>query len=382
MKNITKILSVIMTLLMVISVVACSNGSVDPSESKTEKITDTPSESKGGDDVIRIAYTSGPRGDNGYNDENYQGVLEAKELYDFEYVDAEVDNTDAVATEALLRGYAEDGIYDLIIQVGNGIEAPVMAVAKDYPEQRFAVVDSFIEGFDNIMCLGALDGEQGFLSGVLSGILTMGGYQDIVPMTNEKGLISYAIGTDSPVQRADAAGYMAGVRYVNPECDIDYTVVGSFRDPVTAKEISTNNIKNGADIATGNCGGGALGILEACKESGAYFIATSPSGVDYDYSVATAVKYTNMGVRMAIAAAVEDTFEPGIHRFGIAEGYCEISLDDIKVEYPPEILEAVDAARQAVIDGSVVMPGDISELDDWASKYYMDVTEFGVKTTP
>ncbi len=339
--------------------------------------TDAPAEAK----TIKIAYTSGIKGDNGYNDEAFQGILEASDMYDFEYVSAEVDNTDAVATESMLRGYAEDGIYDAIISVGTGIDTPVRAVATDYPDQKFIIIDSYVDDLPNVMSIGAIDGDQAFLSGVLSGILTYGGYQDIAAFTNDKAVISYCIGMDSPVQRAGAVGYMAGVKYVNPDCVINYTVIGSFSDPVTAKEVTSNNINLGADICTGNCGAGALGILEACKESGAYFISTSPSTTDADYSICTSVKRVNVGVQLAVAAVVENTFEAGTHRHGLDTGYCEISFDTIKIQYPDEILAALDAARQAVKSGALVLPTDIPELDAWTAANHMDLAQFGVKVS-
>ncbi|HML69441.1 MAG TPA: BMP family ABC transporter substrate-binding protein [Clostridia bacterium] len=382
-----KALVTLVALMMALSFVACAAApATQEAAAATDAATTAPDASAATEapaeaKPIKIAYTSGIKGDNGYNDEAWQGLLEAAEKYDFEYVSAECDNTDAVATESLIRGYAEDGIYDAIISVGTGISSPISAVAADYPEQKFIIIDSYVDDVPNVMSIGAIDAHQAFLSGVLSGILTLGGYQDIAPMTNDKGLISYCIGMDSPTQRAGAVGYMAGVKYVNPDCVINYTVIGSFSDPVTAKEVTSNNISLGADICTGNCGAGALGILEACKESGAYFISTSPSTTDPDYSICTSLKRVNVGVQLAVAATVENTFESGTHRYGLDTGYCEIGLDNIKIQYPAEILAALDAARQAVKDGTLVLPSDIPELDTWAASNHLDLAQFNVKVS-
>jgi len=381
-----KVLVTLVALVMAFSFVACAAAPAtqEPAAATdaaaaapAAAATEAPTEVK----PVKIAYTSGIKGDNGYNDEAWQGLLEAADMYDFEYVSAEVDNTDAVATESLIRGYAEDGIYDAIISVGTGIDSPVKAVAADYPDQKFIIIDSYVDDAPNVMSIGAIDAQQAFLSGVLSGILTLGGYQDIAPMTNDKGLISYCIGMDSPTQRAGAVGYMAGVKYVNPDCVINYTVIGSFKDPVTAKEVTSNNISLGADICTGNCGAGALGILEACKESGAYFISTSPSTTDVDYSICTSLKRVNVGVQLAVGAIVDNTFESGTHRYGLDTGYCEIGLENIKIQYPAEILAALDAARQAVKAGTLVLPSDIPELDAWAASNHMDLAQFNVKVS-
>lgn len=364
-----KIVTIVLALMLIIGMVAC-----------TPKAADNPAPNGGTDDkrTVKVAYTSGRKGDNGYNDEAWQGLMEAAEMYDFEYVSAETDNTDAVATEALLRGYAEDGVYDAIISVGTGIGTPVLAVAADYPDQKFILIDSYVDA-PNVMCIGAISAEQAFLSGVLSGIMTAGGYQDLAKMTNDTPLISYCIGMDNPDQREGASGYMAGVKYVNPNVEIRYTVIGSFSDPVTAKEVTSNNIALGADICTGNCGAGALGILEACKENGAYFISTSPSTTDYDYSLCTSLKLTNVGVRLAVQAAVEGKFEAGTHRNGISTGYCEIGLDGIALQYPQEILDVLETIRQSIKDGLLVTPKDLTELDAWVAANQFDVTQYGVK---
>ncbi len=364
-----KLVMIVLALMLTLGVFACSAPAANNTPASNEPE---------GKKTVKIAYTSGKKGDNGYNDEAWQGLMEAKEMYDFEYVSAEVDNTDPVATEALIRGYAEDGVYDAIISVGTGIDTPTMAVAKDYPDQKFILIDSYCDA-PNIMCIGAISAEQAFLSGVLSGIITAGGYTDVAKMSNDTPLISYCIGMDNPDQRAGASGYMAGVKYVNPDVEIRYTVIGGFADPVTAKEVTSNNIALGADICTGNCGAGALGILEACKENGAYFISTSPSTTDYDFSLCTSLKLTNVGVRLAVQAAVENKFEAGTHRNGIASGYCEIGLDGIALQYPQEILDCLEAVRQSIKDGKLVTPDDLTQIDSWVAANHLDATQFGVK---
>ena len=78
---------------------------------------------------------------------------------------------------------------------------------------------------------------------------------------------------------------------------------------------------------------------------------------------------------------MDNTFESGTHRYGLDTGYCEIGLENIKIQYPAEILAALDAARQAVKDGTLVLPADIPELDAWAASNHMDLAQFNVKVS-
>ena len=272
-KKLFALVAMLLTLCMALTACGGNNtGSGNSTTNNGSNAGDTTDE--GGDSAVKIAVCGGKAGSTGFTDEGIAGTDRAREELgvEIDYVECE----DNAAYETNGRFLSESGEYDLIIFVNSQIGDIVSLFCDEYPDQKYTVVDCKLEGKDNVRSVSAVNGEQAFLSGVLCGLITTGEYQDVFPMTNTDNVLCYAGGMDAPTSREGAAGFMAGAKYVNPDVEIQYTIVGGYNDPATAKEISLLGIDQGADIVTGNCGSGIMGVLEACKERGAYYIATSP----------------------------------------------------------------------------------------------------------
>jgi len=369
--NMKKIFSLIAAALMVLSLAACGSGGASTTASgpaSPEAGTSAPEASAGdagNSDAITVALVTSKRGDNGFNDQAWLGCQMAAQDYGINLMDAQA--ADIAEADAAIRNYSDSGDVDLIVVVGANYTETLAMVAADYPEQKYSMVDAIMDPpMDNVSSNATIDGEQGFLSGVISGFVTRGDYAESFPRANTgKNVIVYAGGLDSPVSRAGAAGYMAGVLYVNPDCEIIYNIVGSYQDPVKAKEIAMSGVARGADIITGNCGSGSLGLNEAAIEAGCYFIATSMAGLDPTCSLCTSVKLTENEVYDEIKAVVEGSFIPGGERLGIANAYCDVSIEGVEIEYPQELLDIVEEIREEVHAGKITMPEDVSDLDAW-----------------
>lgn len=312
-----------------------------------------------------VAVVTGFLGDNGFNDEAFAGVKKAVKDFGIKVDNAQVNTADLAAVSSALRSYTEAKKYDLVMYIGSNSNDAIEELAKDFPEQKYSIVDTTLNGYANVSSVAAIDPEQAFLSGVISGIVTQGKHKAVFPMSNDSNVIVYAGGMDSPTSRAGAAGFMAGARYVNPTVQIIYTIVGSYANPVAAKEIALTGFKRGADIVTGNCGAGALGLLEAAKEQKAYFISTSPSTTDANYSLCTSVKKTDVFVYQEIESLVKGTWKGGAVRKGIKDGACDVSLAGISIKYPQDILDIVAAVRKDVVAGKITLPKDPRDLDEW-----------------
>ena len=320
------------------------------------------------DGTVKVAVCGGKAGSSGFTDEGIAGVDRAREELGIEVDYVECEDNNAYETNG--RFLSESGEYDCIIFVSSNVNDIVGLFCDDYPEQRYTLVDCRLEGKENVRSISAINGEQAFLSGVLCGMLTKGEMQDAFPMSNTENVLCYAGGMDSPTSREGAAGFMAGAKYVNPDVEILYTIVGSYNDPATAKEIALLGISRGADVCTGNCGSGISGILEACKEQNSYYIATSPADNDPDYSLCCSVKKTDVMVYNEIKTVLDGEWAPGHNQFGIASGVCDISFDGTLFEggVPEEVQTVIDAAKQAVLDGTVVMPADVEDIDAWTAE--------------
>ena len=307
----------------------------------------------------------GGLGDKTFNDGTYAGLqraeqelgveiraLESNEIADYE------PNIDQLANAA----------FDVIFTVGFLMTDTTTKKAPEYPDVTFGGIDQFFEEpTENMVGLLFKEHESAYLAGVVAGLGTLDPTLD--DRINDENVIAFIGGMDIPPVERFEVGFIAGARSVNPDVEVLSLYAGSFDDQAKGKELALSAIDQGADIVFAAAGLTGLGSITACQEEGALFI-----GVDVDqyFSVpgsgdvmlTSAMKSLETAVFDTVKAVVDGTFVGGENRtFGIAEGGVDIApFHDFDDAVSQEIRDAVDAARQAVIDGTVIVPATRAEL--------------------
>ena len=166
-----------------------------------------------------------------------------------------------VVTEVLLRGD----------NVKEGMRAEAIAeVANNYPDTYFAGIDIWLDpekAPKNALGLLFKEQESGYLAGVVAGLLTKE-YASASPKLNDKNVVGAVLGMDIPPVERFQAGYYAGVKSVNPDCEVLTVVSGSFNDQAKGKEATLALIEQGADIVFQIAGLTGVGVINAAKEKG------------------------------------------------------------------------------------------------------------------
>jgi basic membrane protein A len=232
--------------------------------------TDTAAEEdlcEGGGDgpKVGLAYDVGGRGDQSFNDSAARGMEQAKEDLDATCTEAEAqDGEPESAREDRLRTLAEDG-HNPIIGTGFAYSLSVDAVAPDFPEVSFGVIDGFDptpdEPNDNVAYLGFAEHEGSFLVGVAAALKT------------ETDHVGFVGGVNNDLINKFEAGYAAGVEAVNPDITVDVTYIEEedlkgFNDPAGGKAAAAAMYENGADIVYHASGGSGSGVFDAAVEAG------------------------------------------------------------------------------------------------------------------
>lgn len=353
-----RILNCVLVLCMVMSLlVGC--GQKTP---KAEK--GSPSDGKKGSDVkFAVLFGTGGLGDNGYNDEVYKGVKMAAEQFGAKYDYAEPQ--DITEFETQLRMFADTGEYDTIITISTEQAEALKMVAEDYPDQRFTMLDTKIEGLDNVHSISASHPEQHFLSGMLAGLATQ---DDRFPLSNPQNVLGFTIAMDTPTSRSQAAGFLAGAKYVNPKVEILTNFIGGYNDPVTAKELALVMYERGADVVSANAGSSTQGVFAAGKEANRYVIGTSLAMADPKISLSTSVKKVWLFIVQEIESLKNGTWKAGHTVKGIADGVCDYDIEGLDVKIPEDIVKILDDTRKLIAEGKLVLPVDLDQVNEWASK--------------
>ncbi|MFN8222567.1 MAG: BMP family ABC transporter substrate-binding protein [Gaiellales bacterium] len=197
------------------------------------------------------------------------------------------------------------GGYDLVIAVGFLMSDSTAAVAKKYPDTKFAIVDvsaPFMKGKPkNARGITFAEQEAGCLAGVAAATVT------------KSNTIASVGGLKIPPVDAFIAGYQFCAKKVKPSIETLNDYSQDFVDQAKCKELALKQNDGGADVLFQVAGGCGLGVLAAAKERKVWGI-----GVDNDqgflggHVLTSAVKRVDAGVFQTIQLAKSGKFKGGV----------------------------------------------------------------------
>jgi basic membrane protein A len=317
---------------------------------------------------IAIVFATGGLGDKSFNDGVKLGADKAHTDYNINFTFSEPA---AISDyESLIRGYAAHaGLiepYALIISVGFDQADAVMAVATDYPDQEFAIIDMFIDpaNYTNVASVLFTENEGSALVGAIAGLMT----------TTDK--IGFLGGMDIPLIRKFYAGYVYGANITNPGINHTAQYVGDWADTATGKTMTHGMYTAGYDIVFAAAGRSGLGAFEAAKEDNATSVHPCwVIGVDSPQMylgcanttdpVAPTVCLTSMLKRVDIAAydlmhdAVIGTWVSGLKFYGLFNNGHDYEVNTALRTLPPSVISQVEMIRTGIINGTYVVPSDV-----------------------
>ncbi|MFP4330562.1 MAG: BMP family protein [Spirochaetaceae bacterium] len=295
-----------------------------------------------------VVFGRGGLGDESFNDAAFRGLQRAGEELGISFDYAEPQ---AVAEfEPLLTQFAAQGGYDLIISIGFEQGEALGAVAQEFPEQQFAIIDTVVDQ-PNVASYVYEEQERGFMMGAVAALTTLDADD---PMTNDLPRISVIGGVQSPLIDANIAGFYAGAEFIDSEIEVSHAYVGSWADPARGKEIAISMIENGSDVVWGAAGRSGLGVLDAAMEQGVYGIGSDSdqSSVAPDHVLTNGMKLVDETVFIAIQQTVNGEFQGGLNRLGVAEGALGYT-DSLLAE---ETLERMEEVTAAIVNNEVDIP--------------------------
>ncbi len=301
---------------------------------------------------VGLVFDIGGRGDKSFNDAAYAGLERAQQELGISFTTLET--SDAADREPQIRQLAAGGA-PLVFGVGFLFTDDIKALAREFPDQKFACIDMTVNEGDslppNLVALKFKEEEGSFLVGALAGLLT------------KTGKVGFVGGMEIPLIRKFQAGYAAGVHAVNPRAEVLVKYAGNtgeaFRDPIKGKELTIAEIQAGADIVYHASGSTGQGVFEAAEEHGKLAI-----GVDsdqYDEKPGTVltsmVKRVDVAVLETIREVKEGRWSGGVRTFGLAtDGVGWVYDDRNKALIPDAVKAQVDSLRAAIITGTITVP--------------------------
>ena len=294
-----------------------------------------------------IIYDLGGKFDKSFNEAAYNGAEKFKADTGIEYREFEIAN-DAQREQAL-RKFAGDGNNPIVV-AGFGWAAALEKIAPEYPDTKFAIIDIVVSGQPNVKSIVFKEQEGSYLAGVMAA------------MAAKSGKVGFVGGMDIPLIHKFACGYVGGVKSVKADAEVLQAYTGSdpsaWNDPVKGGEITKSQISQGADVIYHAAGGTGVGVLQAAAEAGKLGIGvdSNQNGLHPGKVLTSMLKRVDVAVYNAFNDVKDGKFVADIQDLGLKEEGVDVAIDDNnKPLLTPEMLAAVDKAKQDIVSGAVTV---------------------------
>jgi basic membrane protein A len=291
-----------------------------------------------------IVYDLGGKFDKSFNEGVYAGAERFKKDSGTEYRDFEPQN-DAQREQALRR-FAREG-FNPILAVGFSQETALKKVADEFPNVKFAIIDSVIEK-PNVQSVVFKEHEGSFLVGLLAAQASK---------TNKVGFVG---GMDIPLIRKFACGYVQGVKHAKKDAEVFQNMTGTtgaaWNDPVKGGELAKSQIDRGADVIYHAAGGTGVGVLRAAADAGKLGIGvdSNQNGMHPGKVLTSMLKRVDNATYNTFKQAKDGTWKAGASVLGLAEDGVGFAMDEHnKALVTPAMKAAADKAAADIKSGAI-----------------------------
>ena len=315
---------------------------------------------------------NGNLGDKSFFDSAEAGLAKLQDAGRITYTTIEMGGTDEDQPTWLSTLYdvSESGEYDLIICGTYQMPDYLKEVATKYPDQKYLIYDdtTYVGDNSNVVNMSFKQNDMGYLVGVFAASMTT---DTSVDKINSDPVVGFVGGVDSPVINDFLIGFIEGAQSVNKDIKVDTRYTNDYVDTAIAKEYGLSMINdNKCDIIWGVAGNAGNGACEAALETGkAWFI-----GVDSDQELTLSSDMAAITLTSGLKNIGDsliwffDQWDAGKTywgqeiNLGIAEGGVGIVTDKNFAKIASKATQdAVEAAKQGIIDGSIVVDSALKD---------------------
>lgn len=245
--------------------------------------------------------------------------------------------------------------FDLVFGIGFLMEKSVNDIAAQQKEAQLAIIDAVVDQ-PNVASVLFKEQEGAYLAGVAAALMT------------KSKKIGFVGGMEIPVIERFEAGFLEGVKAVDPSIKVDVQYTGAFDKAELGKTTANRMYSSGVDIIFHAAGGTGNGVFAEAKE----LKTKDPDsyiwviGVDSDQyeegavgednvTLTSMLKRVDIAVQNLSKLAMDGKFPGGETTvYGLAEE--GVALADSRGAIPEDVLAQIDEYAKKIADGDVVVP--------------------------
>jgi basic membrane protein A and related proteins len=248
----------------------------------------------------------------------------------------------------------------VIVGIFPPLRDAIAAVAPRFPGTKFVYLyaGAYQPQLGNVETVGYQTADAHYLAGILAA------------KVSASNLLGWVGGTVIPAANQDYHAFVAGARSVTPSIQVKGVFVGSFQDPVTARNDAASLYGAGADVIDAEAGGSSLGVVQVAQEKGklAIYDSNIPAPAYRAAVIATTQIFYGRTMFQQVQAIGQGSWSAGAIMAGPKEGVIGLGLstDFDGPASTGSLLRGaqpdLDRAKQGIIDGSVRVPADTSNI--------------------
>lgn len=324
MKNMKKLVSLMMVLVLVFALAGCGSTTPDVADNKTNEAGNTETETGTADGgstetksneavIAEIIIANGTIDDGSFNQGAWEGIKEYAEANNlsYQYYESAENTTDSQLEAVKLA--VENGAK-IVVAPGFNFETTIYQAQDIYPDTKFVLLDGephdeAYENYktnDNVACIFYAEQEAGFLTGYA---LVKDGFRNLGFM----GGMAY------PAVMRYGYGYIAGADFAakelglqEGEVKVNYTYTGNFEATPDNQTLAASWYQDGTEVIFA-CGGSVgYSVMAAAEQTNTYVVGVDTDQYrDSETVITSAEKMLANSVMQALTDWGNDEFKGG-----------------------------------------------------------------------
>ena len=300
-----------------------------------------------------VVYDVGSKFDKSFNEGVWNGVQKFSTETGVNV--AEFQITNETQREQAMRRLVERGAT-MVIAVGFSQADALDAVAADYPDRQFAIIDVSWLDRPNLRQYVFKEHEGSYLVGIAAAL------------ASKTGKVGFVGGMDIPLIRKFHCGYLQGVKSAHADIEVFQAMTGTtpaaWNDPTRASELAKGQMDRGADVVYHAAGRSGIGVIQAAADAGklAIGVDSNQNGLAPGFVLTSMLKRVDVATYQTLKDGLAGTFSAGILSLGLAEGGVDWAQDEHNAGLLTDGLKAaVEKAKADIIAGSIAVHDYMSD---------------------
>lgn len=293
---------------------------------------------------VALVLDKGGKDDKSFNSAAFRGATEAKQKLGVFL--KEIEASDDSFFEPAMRSFISKK-FDLIIGIGVAQAEAIKKLAKEFPQQKFAIIDAPVEA-PNVVAAMFEEHEGSYLVGYAAGLKT------------KSGNVGFIGGMDIPLIRRFEKAYAQGAQAARAGAKVQANYVGvtsdAWNNPTKAKELAQNQYNRGADVIFVGAGASNNGVFDAAENTKKFAIGcdSNQNWIKPGLILTSMLKRVDTAVYQVIDETKNGKFKGGVRVFGLKNDGIDWALDEHNEKlFTADEVKKINKAKADIIAGKI-----------------------------